>query len=320
MKRSERLDQYNALISRIAREGNTRMDANETAILTRQLLDIDVRLFEVQYPELRGTTLCPIKSDIDKGAEQYGYEAQDHAGQAKRIANWAKDFPGVDVQSDETLVKLYSYGDGYGYTLQDARRSLMSGRSIEDRRAVAARTVLARKLDDCLATGDSDVGMTGLLNNASVPTFSPVTGVWSNAGTDADEISQDLMAMLMDIVVDSRGAEKADTILLPPSLFGIAERKRISNTELSALDYFRKKNPAIAIEQWEKLETAGASGVPRIVAFTRKLDKVAGLVPVEFETFAPQQVGLAWQVPCHMRTGGVVFYYPGSARYMDGCA
>lgn len=320
MKRSLRIDQYNALLGRIAREGNIRLDANETATIVRQLVDIDARLFEVQYPELMGMQLVPAKTDIDPGAEEYAYQAQDHAGQAKRISNWAKDFPGVDVQVGETLVKIHSYGDGYAYTLQDARRSIMSGRPIEDRRAVAARDVLARKLDECIAIGDSEVGMTGFLNAGSVPTFVPVTGAWSNAGTDADEISQDLAAMLTDIVVDSKGSEKADTIILPPSLFGIAERKRIANTEITALDFFRKKNPGVTVAQWEKLETAGAGNTPRIVAYANNPNKVAALVPVPFETFAPQQEGLAWKVPCHMRTGGVVFYYPGSARYMDGCA
>lgn len=321
MKRSIRLDQYNTMLGRLNdASGNLRLDANETAMLARQLLDIDAKLYEVQYPELKGTILVPVKSDIDPGAEEYGYEVQDYAGQAKRIANWAKDFPSVDVQSGEVLVKLVSYGDGYQYTLQDARRSIMARRSIEDRRAKAARDTLARKLDTCIAVGDGEVGMTGITNNPLVPTFSPVTGVWSNSGTDADEIAADLMAMLGDIIVDSKGSEAADTVLLPPSLFEIADRKRISNTEISALDYFRKKRPGITVEQWEKLETAGASGVPRIIAYTRKVDKVAALVPVEFETFAPQQEGLAWKVPCHTRTGGVVFYYPGSARYMDGCA
>lgn len=320
MKRSTRYDSYLRLLSAIAEKAEVRMDANETATIARQLVDIDARMFDVLYPELRGTDLVPIKSDVNQGAEQYAFEAQDHAGQAKRITNWAKDFPGVDVQNAETLVTIHSYGDGYAYTLQDVRRSTMSGRPIEDRRAMAARNVLARRLDDCLSTGDSEVGMTGLLNNASVPTFNPVTGVWSNSGTDADEIASDLMAMLSDIVVDSRGAERADTIVLPPSLFGIAERKRISNTDVTALDFFRKKNPLVAIEQWEKLETAGAGGVPRVLAYTKKIDKVAGIVPVVYESFAPEQSGLAWQVPCHMRTGGVVFYYPGSARYMDGCA
>lgn len=321
MKRSIRLDQYNALLARLNDAGgDLRLDANETAMLARQLLDIDARVYEVQYPELKGTLLVPVRSDIDVGADSYAYEIMDHAGQAKRVVNWAEDFPGVDTQSGEIEAKLHSYGDSYAYTLQDARRSIMARRSIEDRRALAARDILARKLDSVIALGDTDVGTKGFLNHSLVPTFTPVTGVWSLVTTDADEIAEDLMAMLTDITVDSKGSEAADTILLAPSLHGIADRKRIGNTEISALDYFRKKRPNVAVEQWEKLETAGAGGVPRVMAYTRKVEKVAALVPVEFETFAPQQKGLAWKVPCHTRTGGVAFYYPGSARYMDGCA
>jgi hypothetical protein len=322
MKRSIRQDQYASVIGAINARlpPEQRLDANETAILTRQLVDIDARAFDQLYPELKGTRLFPVKSDINPGARTYLYEVRDYAGQAKRVTNWATDFPGVDVQSGEVEARLESYGDSYAYTLQDARASLMAGRSIEDSRALAAREVLARKLDVLIATGDSDVGITGALNNASVPTFSPVTGVWSNAGTDGAEIAQDLMAMLGDIRVDSRGSESADAILLPPSLEEIAQRKLIPNTDVTAMDFFKKNRPGITVDTWERLETAGAGGVPRVMAYTRREEKVCSLVPVEFETFAPQQEGLAWKVLCHLRAGGVIFRYPGSARYMDGCA
>lgn len=322
MKRSIRHDQYASVIAAINAQLpiEQRLDANETAILTRQLTDIDARAYDQQYPDLKGTILFPVKSDIDPGADSYLYETRDYAGQARRVANWASDFPGVDTQSGEVEQKLYSYGDSFSYTLQDARRSLMARRSIEDSRALAARSVLARKLDELIAVGDSDVGFTGALNNASVPTFSPVTGVWSNSGTDGAEIAQDLMAMLADIRVDSRGTEAADVIALPPSLEEIASRKLIPNTDITALDFFKKNRPGVMVETWERLETAGSGSVPRVMAFTRREEKVCALVPVEFETFAPQQVGLAWKVLCHMRCGGVIFRYPGSARYMDGCA
>lgn len=322
MKRSIRQDQYASVIGAInARLPiEQRLDANETAILTRQLVDIDARAFDQQYPDLKGTLLFPVKSDIDPGAASYLYETRDYAGQAKRVVNWATDFPGVDSQSAEVEAKLYNYGDSYSYTLEDARRSVMARRSIEDSRALAARSVLARKLDELVAVGDTEVGYTGALNNASVPTFSPITGLWSNAGTDGAEIAQDLFGILGDIRVDSRGTEAGDTILLPPSLEEIAQRKLIPNTDVTAMDFFKKNRPGITIDTWERLETAGSGGVPRIMAFSRREEKVCTLLPVEFETFAPQQEGLAWKVICHMKCGGVIFRYPGSARYMDGCA
>ena len=322
MKRTIRQDHYADVLERINARlpPEQRLDANETAILTRQLVDIDARAYDQLYPELKGTMLFPVKSDIDPGAETYLYEVRDHSGKAKRVTNWATDFPSVDTQSGEVEAPLKSYGDCFVYTLQDARRSLMARRSIEDSRALAARAVLARQLDDTIATGDSEVGITGALNNASVPTFSPVTGVWSNSGTDGAEIAQDLMAILSDIRVDSRGSESGDTILLPPSLEEIATRKLIPNTDVTAMDFFKKNRPGITIETWERLETAGSGGVPRIMAYSRREEKVCALVPVEFETFPPQQEGLAWKVLCHMRSGGVIFRYPGSARYMDGCA
>ena len=107
--------------------------------------------------------------------------------------------------------------------------------------------------------------------------------------------------------------------MLPPSLYAIADTARLPNTTISALDYFRSRWASITVEQWAFLETAGASGVARIVAYRKDPEVLEGLAPVIFETLAPQPVGLGFKVPVHQRLGGVVIRYPGAVRYCDGC-
>ena len=290
MKRSIRQDQYAAVLGAINNRlpVEQRLDANETAILTRQLVDIDARAYDQLYPELKGIRLFPVKSDINPARARTSTRSGTTRARPSACRTGRPTSPASTCRAARSRRGWRATATATP-TPQDARASLMAGRSIEDSRALAAREVLARKLDVLIATGDSDVGITGALNNALVPTFSPVTGVWSNAGTDGAEIAQDLMAILADIRVDSRGSESGDAILLPPSLEEIASRKLIPNTDVTALDFFKKQRPGVTVDTWERLETAGSGGVPRIMAYTRREEKVCSLIPVEFETFAPSR-------------------------------
>lgn len=320
MKRSHRFDQYLQAVALVGSHGSVRLDATETAMFARQLEDIDAQLYRVQYPQLKGTLLFPVKMDIDPGAEQYTYRVMDYAGQAKIIANYSADAPRVDVQGFEVKAPLVGISDSYGYSVQDLRRSKLSGLGLETERAMAAREVLARKHDSMIATGDSDVGITGALNNAYVDLVSPTTGSWVSGAVSADLVCGDLFKLERAIITGSKGIEMPDTLVMPPSLYAYADTVRLSNTETSALEYFLKKSMGIKnVEQWYPLETAGASSATRMLAYTRNPTKVQALMPLEFNQSAPEARNLSFVITCDGRSGGVIFRYPGSARYMDGC-
>jgi len=89
---------------------------------------------------------------------------------------------------------------------------------------------------------------------------------------------------------------------------------------MSVLQAFLQTNPYVKnVDQWHKLDLADAAGTgPRAVCYQRTNEVCEMDIPVMFETFAPQFKGLSMITPCHARMGGVVFYYPLGAAYMDG--
>lgn len=316
--RNRRVDSQLSVIAALAAADGWRLDANETAVFARQLEDIDAKLYRVQYPQLKGTTLVPVKTDINPGAEEYTYRVMDYAGQSRPIANYASDLPRVDAQGKEVTTKLFSHGAAYGYSLQDLRRSRMTGLGLDTERAMACREVIARKNDSVIALGESSLGITGLLNNANVSLVSPATGTWSSA--TAEQIADDLFKPERAIIADSKGVEMPDTVLLPPSLFALASTKRLSNTTTTALEFFLAKSLGVRnVEHWYPLETAGSGGVARIVMYTRDPSKLSALLPLEFNQLPPESRNLEYVVNCDSRAGGVAVRYPGSMRYMDGC-
>lgn len=317
---SRRFDQYRRMVETIgAASDDLHLDANETAAFARQLEDIDKELYRVEYPELRGRIILPVKTDIHEGAEEHTYRAVDRAGQSKVIANYADDLPRVDVQGFEVTQKLFGHGASYGYSIQDLRRSRMTGLPLDRERAMTAREAIARKNDNIMGTGESSVGITGFWNSSLVSLVTPATGTWTTA--TADEIAKDLFKMERAILTDSSMVEVPDTVVLPPSLFALATTKRMSDTDTTALEFFLKKAIGVKNADWWHLgELANASGNgPRIAMGKRDPRKVAALLPLEFYQMAPQQKGLGFEVNCDSRAGGVIFRYPKSWRYMDGC-
>ena len=306
-----------------ALSSGVRLDADETAAFVRQLESIRAVPYDVQYPELIWDKIVPMGgTDVDPGAEFFTWSLMDKAGEAKLITNWGEDAPSVDIQAGQSTSPLASYGIGYKYSIQDLRRANMLSLPIDQKRALAARELMARKIDRVLALGEPVAGLKGFANNSSVSILSPITGSWISGGATPAQILADLLKMERDIMTTSKGIEMPDTMVVPNSLYALISTLPMSTLipQGSVLEYFLKQSMGIRrVEKSFYLEDAGASGATRIIAFKADIVKVEGIMPVIFEQFAPIVKGYAFNVNCHARTGGVVVRYPGSMRYMDGC-
>lgn len=305
------------------RSDGRRFDAGETAFITRQLLYIKARTFDVKYTMFRARDFLPVSHEVPSGAQTWSFWSWDLVGMAKVIANYATDFESVDVFKTEVVSNIKSIGAKYSYTIQDMRAVAMTGPQgggqLDYKRAAAARRVIEARIDDIAAVGLSDAGFTGLINNASVPVMAAPVGSWATA-TAADMIG-DMNAGTGKVITQSNGVEIPDTAILPINEFTI-----FSQTPYSALVpdmamyLFLKNNPYIKnLDQWSKLTNQNAGGTGGRIVFYRRDENALTLeIPQEFEQFAPQLEGMQYEIPCHARVGGVVFYYPLSAVYMDG--
>lgn len=312
-----------AFIARQLDAQGVRYDANETAVFARSLEHISATIYEVKYPELKATSLIPVNAAVDPGAEFYTWRLFDRAGAAKRLVNYADDFPRVDVQASENVTPIASYGDAYGYSMQDIRRAALAGVDLDTRRAMAAREALARKIDLVAAFGDDEANIPGFLRDSNVPVVAQDFGAWDAAARTGAEILTDLQKLERSIVLLTNDLEQPDTLLVPPSLMAIIATKPASALvpTVSVLEYFLQKSRYVKnVESWYHLETGDVAGTgQRIVMYKRDPTKVELVLPVEFEQLPPQARNMAFVVNCHARTGGVVFHYPKSAAFMDNC-
>lgn len=298
----------------------TRIDADETAMLALQLEDMRTRVFAEEFEELKARRFLPVTNEVDSGAETFSYEETSEVGEAGIVTNYADDFKTVEVSGTKRTHSVVSIGVAYTYSIQDIRRAAFSGRPLSARKAQNARKAFERKVDSIAAFGSPDEGIPqGFLNHASVA-IEPLAaaGAWSTK--TATQKLADLNALSRAVIEDSKEVYAPNRLLMPLGLYLDASHTRMSvdNAE-TVLEAFLRANSWIEdVQPWNKLSTAGASGVSRMVAYRFDSDIAEIVNPQEFEVMPPQPKNLAFVVNCHGRTAGCVVHRPLGVKYMDG--
>ena len=304
----------------------TIIDANESIFFARELEHVKAKSFDVKFPNLQFAegNLIPISFEGDPGDDNITYQQFDQVGLAKVIANYANDLPRADVKGREFTAKVKGLGASYGYTIQEIRASKKTGRAIDQRRSVAAKRSVMEKLDRIALNGDTSSGLQGLLTNPNITEV-----VLANDGTGslktfasktADQIIRDLHSLANTINTVTNGVEKADTLLIPLIQYSLITNKQKSVASDKVIkDFFLASDISIKeIIPVVRLAGAGAGGTDRMIAYKRDPEHLTLEIPQDYEQFPAQEKGLEFEIPVHMRTGGVLIYYPLAIAFADG--
>lgn len=304
-----------------------KLDAAENIFFARELEMVRAKSYDIKYADRKVRQLIPVDNSVDPGAEVVTYSQYDRVGVAKLIASYAADLPRADVKGKQFSVTVKGLGSSFGYSVQEIRAARMAGKSLDMRKADAARQAIEDLIDQLGATGNTATGLIGLLNIPNAQTYTIIAGAggqtrWNFGGTPKTglEVIKDMNSAVHTIVTVTKEAEKPDTLLLPVSQYAyIASTPLQSGSDTTILQFFLRNSPYIkAVEPWEKLAGAGAGATDRGMAYRRDPDALQLVIPQEFEQFPPEQEGLNAVIACHARCAGVQCYYPMSALYFDG--
>lgn len=299
------------------------LDAVQTAFFTRQLEEIDSQLYEVKLADLEARQLVDVKP-INPGAESHTYRQFDKRGVAKIMANYVSGSPRVDVDGKEYTATLKSVRNSFGYSIQEIRNAQFAGLPLDAMKAMAARRAIDEKLNAIALTGDAEFGLLGLFNQANAQTYTvPADGtgasaLWANK--TADLILRDMFGIVDQIPANTNEVEKPKRLLMPYSRFRLINSKRMGSGDgtLTVLTFFKTQRPDIEVRGALLLDTAGAGGTARMVAYDPSPINVQWAVAVPFESFPPQLSGMEYVIECHARAGGVFMRYPLTMAYGDG--
>lgn len=309
-----------------------RFDSAEDAsvFFARELDYIKAQSYDQEYPELTALTLFPISNEVNPGAETVTYYSYDKTGIAKIINNYATDLPRADVKGKQTTGYVKSVGDSYGYSVQEMRASRMAGKSLDVRKAEAARYAIDFELNRIAWVGDKDNHLVGILSPENdIPLYVLPTGASGKTSWEdktADEILADLNGMQKQVARTTKNVERPDTLALPADVYIDISTRQIPNTGYTVKKFLLENAPYLKdIVSAAELQADATATNPyaeqgKNVALLFKKDarKLTIEHPLPFYQYPLQTKGLEIVVPCEARTAGAIIYYPLSALIAVG--
>lgn len=300
----------------IENSGLLRADANESIFFARQLEYVRAKTYDIKYPALNAMALFPIDTTAGAGAKTITYRQYDSVGAAKVIANYANDLPRADVSAKEFTSNIRGVGDSYGYDVQEIRYAQMAGQSLDTKKASAARKAHDQKINYLAWFGDADHNLPGFFTNANIPGYTvPADGTGSSklwSAKTADLIIRDINGIINAVTTQSKGIHKANEVWMPIAQYAyISSTPRSSTSDTTILQFVQANNPGVTFKAVLEMDNALSSGtLDTMVAIENTADNIQLNVPMPFMQHAPQQKGLAFEVPCESRWGGCTITYP----------
>ena len=305
-----------------------RFDSAEDASIffARELDYIKSKSYDKIYPEFTALNNFPITHEVPEGAETMTYYSYEKTGMAAIISNYATDLPRADVKGSPTTAYVKSIGDSYGYSIQEMRASRMAGKSLDTRKAEAARYAIDRKTNEIAFAGDKEHKLMGMLssdNNIPLYTLATVETKTSWKDKSAAEILAAINGMFAYQSRITQDVERADTLALPPAVFIDISTRQIPNTGYTVKRFLLENAPYLkkiisAPELMDKNREMNPYGENVALLYTNDAEKFSLEIPMAFYQYPLQNRNLEVIVPCEERVAGIVLYYPLSALLAVG--
>jgi hypothetical protein len=292
------------------------------AFYTSQLAVLEAKVYEVKYRNIVFMDFVPVDQSDPEWVDSVEYISYDAVGVAKFIGANAKDLPESDINAAKSIIPVFYGGTSFSYSLDELRKSQQLRIPLDVTKAKMNFRAFQEHAQKVAFFGDSARGITGLFNNANVA-LDESTVDWATA-TGA-EIVEDMNSLMIEVWQNSAEVHVPNVFLLPSEKFAqISSQRMDSGTDTTVLDFFKLNNlytqltgQPLTIRANFELNTAGAAGVGRMMAYELNDDNLTMRMPMNYRQVAPQPDGLRVMVPAEYKFGGVEFRYPGSAAYRD---
>lgn len=300
------------------------MQAN-LGFVESQTAHVEAGVYRARFPAIRYPGLIPVDYSAPEWIKTITYYSMNITGKADWIADRASDIPvvGTSLDRDETAIQMA--GIGYDYGLEEINQAQMLGMNLEGEKAMAARLIYERTVDNIGFTGDVEKGWAGLYNSPAVTAAGATNGDWATA--TEDEILADFNELLSGVYAATNEIAMADTVLLPSTKLQFLASKRLGdgNGTLTLLQFLQTANVYTAetgrqltIRGARGLNTAGAGNTTRMVAYRNSPEVLKMHIPMRHRFLPVQIVGLTYKVPGIFRLGPLDIRLPKEVRYSDG--
>ena len=251
-----------------------------------------------------------------------------NGGNMPWVSPEATEIPGISIDGVKTVLPLRALAREVSYTSIELERSQALNQPIDAQKMDAFNLSYQMNIDQMVYIGSTDVGATGLLNNAAVTAGSVAAGIagpttWSTK--TPDEILADINTLLASTWLASAYAVCPAELRIPPTQYALITTLKVSSAgNVSVLKYIQDNCIALNINgkplniqplKW--LAGRGAAGADRMIAYTKDVTRVRfPMVPVRRET--AYYKGIRYTMPYVWAFGVMEFVYPETVQYADG--
>lgn len=298
------------------------MQAN-LGFVQSQTAVVEKGVYAHRFPAIRYPGLIPLDYSAPEWIKTVDYYSMDISGKAGWTADRAKDLNMVGTQLGKSSTSVFMADIGYDYGLEEVNQASEMGMNLPGEKAMAARLIYERTVDNIAFTGDEEKGWKGLFNSTAVIAASATTGDWATA--TEDQILADINEILSGVFTETNEIAVSDTLILPSLKYQYIASKRLGDTGITILEFIQRANAYTAetgqplnIRSSRGLNTSGAGGTSRMVAYRNSPEVLKMHIPMRHR-FLPVQIdGLTYQVPGIFRLGGLDIRLPKEVRYSDG--
>lgn len=273
-------------------------------------------------------------TDLDLGDEATAYDAAleratggvNPAGKSI-ISARTTVIGAVNVDLERVQSPTFLWGELFQMSIIEIERAMKLGRPLSPMLLTALKRKWELDTQGMVYLGDAALGVTGLVNSALVTAATVAAGVggitW--ALKTPDEILTDVNTVL-DATWAASGYTRMPTrIGLPPAKLSALVSRRLTNTDVSVLEYLKRNNIAasqggvdLQFAPMRELIGAGAGGTDRMIAYSKSQDVVRYPRTNELRPLPTQFDGLFQKQIYVGKLGTLEIPRPALLRYADG--
>jgi hypothetical protein len=291
-----------------------------------QTAHVEASVYAVRYPDIQYPMLIPVDMSAHPFAKTVTYFSSDKAGVAGWINGNSDDMPMADVEMTQFETGVFTAGIGYGYGWEEINQAQMLGVALANDKANAARRASEEMVDRIALLGDTTKGFQGLFDHSAVTATGATYGDWEGGSTTPDQIIKDVNECLSNVQVATNNIILADTLLLPFARWNYIASTRLTETNMTILEFIRLNNvytattgAPLTIRAERNLDEAGVSTTARMIAYRRNPEVLKLHMPMPHRFLPVWQSGpLRWDIPGVMRFGGLDIRLPNEVSYTDG--
>lgn len=293
-------------------------DGIDTAFVDTQLESVMSEL-TIKYPETAYSSLMPVDTSDDDGADYVGYYQYDVIGSSEIVADGSQDVPSMSAFATKVLLPVYELGNKVEMTFEELAKSRKAGVSLDQMKFRTSAMAIEQHHDDIAILGDGTKdrrygGMTGIVFNTNVTKMASPKAF---ASATNDEILGYFASMVSSVVVNTKQVYRPDTFAMDDTLVTYLRGRIISGTSVSLWDMIKSTYSDFTFKSHYKLKdvkrnpaTLALQTTQVILCYKNDRDVFAYKMPRPYRLYGAVQKGRGWEVHSTSKSAGVEVRIP----------